>query len=103
MGKEPAPVLADFSEGLIGKLQIRKSGKVQLVLGDVTLDVSEGAAFSFLQVLSICASLSLTHSQKPQTYQETSKMLFLSGKFDKKGRIICLLSDCNIRLLIFFD
>ncbi|XP_041938066.1 DNA-directed RNA polymerase III subunit RPC4 [Alosa sapidissima] len=50
-GKESAPVLADFSEGLIGKLQIRKSGKVQLVLGDIKLDVSEGAAFSFLQQL----------------------------------------------------
>uniref|UniRef100_A0A672K1P2 DNA-directed RNA polymerase III subunit RPC4-like n=1 Tax=Sinocyclocheilus grahami TaxID=75366 RepID=A0A672K1P2_SINGR len=44
------PMLSDFSEGLIGKLQIRKSGKVQLVMGNVTLDVSEGAAFSFLQV-----------------------------------------------------
>lgn len=51
VGKESTPVLADFSEGLIGKLQIRKSGKVQLVLGDVQLDVSEGAAFSFLQQL----------------------------------------------------
>lgn len=44
------PVLSDFSEGLIGKLQIRRSGKVQLLMGNVTLDVSEGAAFSFLQV-----------------------------------------------------
>ncbi|XP_012672828.1 DNA-directed RNA polymerase III subunit RPC4 [Clupea harengus] len=51
VGKESPPVLADFSEGLIGKLQIRKSGKVQLVLGDNKLDVSEGAAFSFLQQL----------------------------------------------------
>lgn len=53
VGKESPPVLADFSEGLIGKLQIRKSGKVQLVLGDNKLDVSEGAAFSFLQVLTV--------------------------------------------------
>lgn len=43
-------MLSDFAEGLIGKMQIRKSGKVQLVIGDITLDVSEGAAFSFLQV-----------------------------------------------------
>lgn len=49
--KEAVPVLSDFSEGLIGRLQIRKSGKVQLVMGDITLDVSEGAAFSFLQQL----------------------------------------------------
>uniref|UniRef100_A0A672K5G2 DNA-directed RNA polymerase III subunit RPC4-like n=1 Tax=Sinocyclocheilus grahami TaxID=75366 RepID=A0A672K5G2_SINGR len=48
--KAAVPMLSDFSEGLIGKLQIRKSGKVQLVMGNVTLDVSEGAAFSFLQV-----------------------------------------------------
>ncbi|KAJ8396028.1 hypothetical protein AAFF_G00025600 [Aldrovandia affinis] len=51
VGKEITPILSDFSEGLIGKLQIRKSGKVQLVLGEVTMDVSGGAAFSFLQQL----------------------------------------------------
>ncbi|KAI1886912.1 hypothetical protein AGOR_G00200660 [Albula goreensis] len=61
VGKDTAPVLSDFSEGLIGKLQIRKSGKVQLVLGEVTMDVSEGAAFSFLQQLvSIRLSEGLT-------------------------------------------
>ncbi|XP_060719961.1 DNA-directed RNA polymerase III subunit RPC4 [Tachysurus vachellii] len=54
--KEAAPVLSDFTEGYIGKVQIRKSGKVQLVIGDVTLDVSEGAAFSFLQQL-VCVRL----------------------------------------------
>ncbi|ROL41025.1 DNA-directed RNA polymerase III subunit RPC4 [Anabarilius grahami] len=55
--KAAVPLLSDFSEGLIGKLQIRKSGKVQLVMGNVTLDVSEGAAFSFLQQL-VCVRLS---------------------------------------------
>ncbi|KAM9462227.1 DNA-directed RNA polymerase III subunit RPC4 [Clarias gariepinus] len=55
-GKASVPVLSDFAEGFIGKVQIRKSGKVQLVLGDVTLDVSEGAAFSFLQQL-VCVRL----------------------------------------------
>lgn len=55
-------VLSDFSEGHIGRLQIRKSGKVQLVMGNVTLDVSEGAAFSFLQV-SLQADV-LTPSQE---------------------------------------
>ncbi|KAM4623874.1 DNA-directed RNA polymerase III subunit RPC4 isoform 2-T2 [Polymixia lowei] len=49
--KESCPVLSDFSEGMLGKLLIRKSGKVQLKLGDVIMDVSEGAAFSFLQQL----------------------------------------------------
>lgn len=42
--------LHQLPEGFLGKLQIRKSGKVELKLGDVLLDVSEGAAFSFLQV-----------------------------------------------------
>ncbi|KAM4525862.1 DNA-directed RNA polymerase III subunit RPC4 isoform 1-T1 [Fundulus diaphanus] len=46
-----SPVLSQFPEGLLGKLQIRKSGKVELKLGDITLDVSEGAASSFLQEL----------------------------------------------------
>ncbi|KAK6293944.1 hypothetical protein J4Q44_G00362700 [Coregonus suidteri] len=45
------PVLSEFTEGILGKLQIRKSGKVQLLLGDITMDVSEGTAFSFLQQL----------------------------------------------------
>ncbi|KAM4715734.1 DNA-directed RNA polymerase III subunit RPC4 isoform 2-T2 [Anableps anableps] len=44
-------VLSQFPEGFLGKLQIRKSGKVELKLGDIILDVSEGAAFSFLQQL----------------------------------------------------
>ncbi|KAK1794027.1 hypothetical protein P4O66_010713 [Electrophorus voltai] len=54
--KEAASVLSDFPEGPVGKLQIRKSGKVQLLVGNVTLDVSEGAAFSFLQQL-VCVRL----------------------------------------------
>ncbi|KAF7648406.1 hypothetical protein LDENG_00157470 [Lucifuga dentata] len=49
--KEGGSVLSDFPEGLMGKLLIRKSGKVELKLGDVVMDVSEGAAFSFLQQL----------------------------------------------------
>ncbi|XP_074518638.1 DNA-directed RNA polymerase III subunit RPC4 isoform X1 [Halichoeres trimaculatus] len=50
-GKEGCPVLSQFPEGFLGKLQIRRSGKVELKLGDVVMDVSEGAAFSFLQQL----------------------------------------------------
>lgn len=46
-------VLSQFPEGFLGKLQIRKSGKVELKLGDIILDVSEGAAFSFLQVMCL--------------------------------------------------
>lgn len=56
--KEACPVLSQFPEGLLGKLQIRKSGKVQLKLGDIVMDVSEGAAFSFLQVLWVCVYVS---------------------------------------------
>ncbi|KAL7981373.1 hypothetical protein Chor_002269 [Crotalus horridus] len=43
--------LGDLSEGQVGKLLIRKSGKVQLVLGQVTLDVTTGTPCSFLQEL----------------------------------------------------
>ncbi|XP_069473854.1 DNA-directed RNA polymerase III subunit RPC4 isoform X2 [Ambystoma mexicanum] len=43
--------LADLAEGQVGKLLIRKSGKVQLVLGKVTLDVTMGTSSSFLQEL----------------------------------------------------
>ncbi|CAH2246304.1 DNA-directed RNA polymerase III subunit RPC4 [Pelobates cultripes] len=43
--------LRDVSEGQIGKLVVRKSGKIQLVLGKVTLDVTMGTTCSFLQEL----------------------------------------------------
>eukprot|EP00062_Callorhinchus_milii_P025055 gi/632985619/ref/XP_007909784.1/ PREDICTED: LOW QUALITY PROTEIN: DNA-directed RNA polymerase III subunit RPC4 [Callorhinchus milii] len=43
--------LRDLSEGPIGKLLIRKSGRVQLVLAKVTLDVTKGTTCSFLQEL----------------------------------------------------
>ncbi|XP_053318601.1 DNA-directed RNA polymerase III subunit RPC4 [Spea bombifrons] len=43
--------LRDVSEGQIGKLIVRKSGKVQLVLGKVTLDVTMGTTCTFLQEL----------------------------------------------------
>lgn len=49
--KEGCPVLSQLPEGFLGKLQIRKSGKVELKLGNIAMDVSEGAAFSFLQQL----------------------------------------------------
>lgn len=53
--------LADLSEGQVGKLLIRKSGKVQLVLGRVTLDVTTGTPCSFLQVWLVWkTSVSLT-------------------------------------------
>lgn len=51
--KDASPVLSQFPEGFLGKLQIRKSGKVELRLGDIVMDVSEGAAFSFLQVIQV--------------------------------------------------
>ncbi|XP_060950911.1 DNA-directed RNA polymerase III subunit RPC4 isoform X3 [Limanda limanda] len=49
--KDGCPVLSQLPEGFLGKLQIRKSGKVELKMGDIVMDVSEGAAFSFLQQL----------------------------------------------------
>lgn len=49
--KEGCPVLSQFPEGFLGKLRIRRSGKMELKLGDIVMDVCEGAASSFLQVL----------------------------------------------------
>ncbi|XP_061585916.1 DNA-directed RNA polymerase III subunit RPC4 [Cololabis saira] len=43
--------LKDLREGLVGKMLVRKSGRVQLILGQVTLDVSLGTPCSFLQEL----------------------------------------------------
>lgn len=43
--------LKDLREGQIGKMLVRKSGRVQLILGQVTLDVSLGTSCSFFQEL----------------------------------------------------
>ncbi|KAF7655875.1 hypothetical protein LDENG_00049200 [Lucifuga dentata] len=43
--------LRDLREGVVGKMLVRKSGRVQLILGQVTFDVSLGATCSFLQEL----------------------------------------------------
>ncbi|XP_026199945.1 DNA-directed RNA polymerase III subunit RPC4 [Anabas testudineus] len=43
--------LKDLREGLVGKMLVRKSGRVQLILGQVILDVSLGTSCSFLQEL----------------------------------------------------
>ncbi|KAE8619268.1 hypothetical protein XENTR_v10009709 [Xenopus tropicalis] len=48
---EDSCTLRDVSEGHIGKLFVRKSGKVQLKLGKVMLDVTMGTSCSFLQEL----------------------------------------------------
>lgn len=42
--------LKNLRDGLVGKMLVRKSGRVQLILGQVTLDVSLGTTCSFLQV-----------------------------------------------------
>lgn len=43
--------LRDLQEGLVGKMLVRKSGRVQLILGQITLDVALGTPCAFLQEL----------------------------------------------------
>uniref|UniRef100_H3CLB3 RNA polymerase III subunit D n=1 Tax=Tetraodon nigroviridis TaxID=99883 RepID=H3CLB3_TETNG len=43
--------LKDLRDGQVGKMLVRKSGRVQLILGQVTLDASLGTTCSFLQEL----------------------------------------------------
>ncbi|XP_076846334.1 DNA-directed RNA polymerase III subunit RPC4 [Brachyhypopomus gauderio] len=43
--------LSDLQEGLVGRMLLRRSGRVQLVLGRVTLDVALGTPCAFLQEL----------------------------------------------------
>ena len=48
---QPKPYsLAAVGEGCIGKLQVRRSGRTQLVLGSVVLDMTMGTQACFLQV-----------------------------------------------------
>ncbi|XP_028852332.1 DNA-directed RNA polymerase III subunit RPC4 [Denticeps clupeoides] len=43
--------LRDLQEGLVGRMLVRRSGRVQLILGNVSLDVALGTTCSFLQEL----------------------------------------------------
>ena len=54
--------LEDFSEGLVGKLLIRKSGKVQMMLGQTLLDVEMGTPCGFLQVSSVVRNSVIWHA-----------------------------------------
>ncbi|XP_051524668.1 DNA-directed RNA polymerase III subunit RPC4-like [Myxocyprinus asiaticus] len=49
--EENSCCLKDLQEGLVGKMLLRKSGKVQLILGNITLDVALGTPCAFLQEL----------------------------------------------------
>lgn len=51
--------LDQFKEGMIGKLVVRKSGRVQLLLGNTYLDVNMGTPNGFLQVCSYRITLIL--------------------------------------------
>ncbi|CAH1246290.1 POLR3D [Branchiostoma lanceolatum] len=61
-GGELPSVLPNMSEGYIGKLQVLKSGRTRLVLGDVALDVNMGSHCSFHQEL-----VSVRHNTEAQT------------------------------------
>ncbi|KAK1787048.1 hypothetical protein P4O66_017427 [Electrophorus voltai] len=43
--------LRDLQEGVVGRMLLRRSGRVQLILGSVTLDVALGTPCAFLQEL----------------------------------------------------
>ncbi|KAL4623086.1 DNA-directed RNA polymerase III subunit RPC4 [Arapaima gigas] len=45
--------LKNLHEGPVGRLLVRKSGRVQLVLGQITLDLTLGTSCSFLQAMSV--------------------------------------------------
>lgn len=49
--EENSCTLKDLREGLVGKMLVRKSGRVQLILGHIKLDVSLGTSCAFLQEL----------------------------------------------------
>ncbi|KAG7281315.1 hypothetical protein CRUP_030998 [Coryphaenoides rupestris] len=49
--EENSCTLKDLREGLVGKMLVRKSGRVQLILGHIALDVSLGTSCAFLQEL----------------------------------------------------
>ncbi|KAG2463241.1 RPC4 polymerase, partial [Polypterus senegalus] len=95
---ENTPTLADFTEGHIGKIQIRKSGRVQLVLGEVALDVSEGAAFSFLQQL-VSIRLSEGRTGDLTILGNVKHKLVCSPDFEALLKEVNFASQTNSRIL----
>jgi DNA-directed RNA polymerase III subunit RPC4 len=66
---EEAPektVLRNLTEGYLGKLQIRKSGKTQLLLNDTLLDVDVGTQVGFLQELFSIGLMPTADSREPK-------------------------------------
>ena len=44
--------LEDYPEGPIGKLQVLKSGRCRLILGDISFDMRMGTPSSFYEVIN---------------------------------------------------
>ena len=51
---DPRPSIHSLPEGYLGRLQILKSGKARLVIGEVPFDVSLNSKSGFLQVRVNC-------------------------------------------------
>ncbi|KAJ8378050.1 hypothetical protein AAFF_G00248450, partial [Aldrovandia affinis] len=49
--EENSCCLGNLHEGLVGRMLVRKSGRVQLILGQITLDLALGTPCAFLQEL----------------------------------------------------
>ena len=81
--------LQDFSEGYIGKLQVHKSGKTRLILGNVALDINMGTPTGFLQVEWRCCMYFIG--------------IYLQAFFWKTfGTFYFMLSTLNLLVLLVF-
>ena len=56
--------------GQIGRLQIRRSGKMELVIGDVVYDLHEGTSCHHLQVQSLSARALFNKANSALAWQE---------------------------------
>ena len=87
--------MSEFTEGYIGKIKVRKSGRTQLHLGDNVLDLNLGATPGFLQV-SIDTRLTLRLLCACYLSQYRVQFVAVSGQFIAVSGAIYRIIGCDL-------
>jgi hypothetical protein len=100
-----------YVEGKIGKLIVRASGKMELMIGDIPFEVSTGLKSSFLQVCLACAVTMCFSMKKPNWFQSgphshhclcdhTILKIAATVNCDDKSKVFETIAPVSQRLLV---